>query len=135
MANRDGRWAGWRPWLLLGAANGAIAVGLGAHGAHGLEVPPEQAAIYGTAVRYQMWHALALLAVAAMAAAAPSRGARLLRISGILFSFGIIIFCGSLYAIGLFDVTPLPVLPPAGGAMLIGGWLALAAVAFTRGDE
>ncbi len=130
MADRDGHWAGWRLWLLLGAANGAIAVGLGAHGAHGLEVPPEQAAVYGTAVRYQMWHALALLAVAALAAAVPGGRSRLLQASGALFALGIIVFCGTLYAIGLFGATPLPIAAPAGGAMLIGGWLALVAFAF-----
>ncbi len=133
MADRDRWWSGWRLWLLLGAGNGAVAVALGAHGAHGLEVPPEQASIYETAVRYQMWHALALLAVAALAAAAPGRGSRLLALSGGLFAVGILVFCATLYAIGLFGAAPLPLAALVGGGMLIGGWLALAAFALARG--
>ncbi len=132
MVDRDRWWSGWRLWLLLGAVNGAIAVALGAHGAHGLEVPPEQAAVYETAVRYQMWHAWALLAVAALGAA-PGRGSRLLALSGGLFAVGILVFCATLYAIGLFGAAPLPLAAPVGGGMLIGGWLALAAFAVARG--
>lgn len=134
MENRDEGWGGWRLWLLLGAVNGAIAVALGAHGAHGLEVPPEQAAVYATAVRYQMWHALALLAVTVLAAASPGRCSRLLQVAGGLFALGILVFCGTLYAIGLFGATPLPIAAPVGGGMLLGGWLALVAFAFSRRD-
>ena len=112
--------------LLAGAVAGAIAVVLGAFGAHALRgVLDERAlATWHTAVEYQFWHALALLAVGILARAKPTRTAT---VAAIAFVAGIVLFCGSLYMLALGSPRIVGAITPFGGVAFIAGWIALAA--------
>ncbi|MFC1661411.1 DUF423 domain-containing protein [Gemmatimonadota bacterium] len=107
----------------LGALFGFLAVALGAFGSHGLEgrLPPEALATFETAVRYQMYHALALLVVAWQSRRAP--GADL---AGWAFVTGILLFSGSLYVLVATGQTWLGAITPMGGLAFLTGWLGLA---------
>src|SRR5512144_2321740 len=118
-----------RTFMFIGALMGFVGVGLGAFGAHGLRgrLSPEMLAIFETGVRYQMYHALALLALAAMM---PRLEGRTVLIAGWSFTAGILIFSGSLYALALTGVTMLGAITPIGGVAFLAGWIALAVAAF-----
>src|SRR5437867_10780266 len=90
-----------KTFLLVGAIAGFLAVALGAFGAHGLRgrLSPEMLAVFETAVRYQMYHAFAVLITSA--AIGRLGDARLLVIAGWAFIIGIVLFSGSLYALAL----------------------------------
>ena len=111
---------------------GASAVGLGAIGAHALAdlLPPGDLETYRLAARYQLVHAVALLAVAALARGA--RG-RLLPAAGWLLTTGTVIFSGSLYFLVLTGPRALGAVTPLGGVCLIAGWLCLAAAGLRNG--
>ena len=83
--------------------------------------------IYETAVRYQMYHALALVALGALPSRLPPRA---ITVSGSLFTLGILLFCGSLYLLVLTGTRPLGILTPIGGSCFIAGWLWLAVSAW-----
>jgi uncharacterized membrane protein YgdD (TMEM256/DUF423 family) len=121
-------------WVAIGAVSAAIAVAAGAFGAHGLRarLPVDMLAVFEIAVRYQMYHALALVAVGLALAGGHGRP-RLLRASGWLFAVGTVAFCGSLYLLSLGGVRWLGAVAPVGGAALIGGWLCLALAARRAG--
>ena len=105
---------------------GFTGVALGAFGAHGLRtrVSPDMLAVFETGVRYHLLHALALLAVASLI---PRVGAgRLIVAAGWLFSLGIVLFSGSLYALALTGVTLLGAITPIGGVAFLAGWACLA---------
>jgi uncharacterized membrane protein YgdD (TMEM256/DUF423 family) len=107
-------------WRAAGIA-GALAVLLGAFGAHGLEArvaDPELLAIWETAARYHLAHALAL----GLVAAHPARP----RAAGVAFIVGITIFSGSLYLLVLTGARWLGAITPVGGLSLIAGWVLLA---------
>jgi len=110
----------------LGAISGFVAVAAGAFGAHGLRerLSPDLLAVFETATRYQIYHALALLIVAS-AAARDGFGWALMA-SGWLFVAGTILFSGSLYALALSGVRQLGVITPLGGLALLAGWAFLA---------
>jgi len=121
--------------LLVAALMGALGVMLGAFGAHWLESAvadwgleaDEQArrlATWEVAVRYQMYHALALLAVGIVALHQPNRG---LAVAGVAFTIGTLIFSGCLYLLVLSGIKILGAIVPLGGLGMIVGWLALAA--------
>lgn len=118
-----------RLFALLGAASGAVGVAAGAFGAHALKtrLPPDLLAVFETAARYQLLHALALLAVAAAAARWPGR---LTGASGVCLALGTLVFCGSLYVLTLTGVRAWGAVTPVGGLLLIAGWLLLAAAAW-----
>src|SRR5919109_885125 len=120
-----------RLFFALGSASALIAVAAGAFGAHGLRgrLTPDLLAVFETGARYQMYHALALLAVAWSAARWP--GPWPLR-AGWLFLTGTVLFSGSLYALALSGVRWLGAVTPLGGAAFLAGWLCLA-VAAVRG--
>ena len=113
----------------LGCVSAAIAVALGAFGAHGLRarLVPDMLATFEIGVRYQMYHALALLAVGLAVPRWPS-----LALGGWLFVAGTIVFSGSLYALALTGQRWLGAVTPVGGAAFIAGWLALAWVVWMR---
>jgi uncharacterized membrane protein YgdD (TMEM256/DUF423 family) len=115
-----------RVFFILGALLSGLAVALGAFGAHGLKdrLTSDALSTYETAVRYQMYHALALLAVAYAAQRWPDSS--LPTIAGWLFVVGIGLFSGSLYLLSLTDVKWLGAIAPLGGAAFIAGWLCLA---------
>lgn len=108
-------------WLIVAGLAGAAAVALGAMAAHVSE--PEAAHRLEVAVRYLMWHALALIGVAWLAGTAVCRWARL---SGCLFASGMVLFCGSLALSATTGNQSITMLAPAGGMAFIAGWLALA---------
>ena len=114
-----------RIFVVLGAVLGLISVAAGAFGAHGLRarIPPESLVVFETAARYQMYHALALLAVAWAGTRWPGAMPQL---AGWLFVIGTILFSGSLYALALTGIRWLGAITPVGGAALLAGWLCLA---------
>ena len=107
--------------MLVGAVAAFIGVGFGAFGAHGLRgrISPDMLAVFETGVRYQMYHAFAILITAI--ALARFDGA-LLRTAGWLFTAGIVLFSGSLYALALTGVTVLGAITPIGGVAFLAGW-------------
>lgn len=107
-----------------GAFFALLAVAAGAFGAHGLKdvLEAEMKAVYETAVRYQMYHALALLLVAALG---DRISARALSWSGCCFVAGVVLFSGSLYALSLTGIRKLGAITPLGGLFFLAGWLAL----------
>ena len=112
-------------FLLYGCVLGFIGVAAGAFGAHGLKgrLSAELLATVEVAVRYQMYHALALLAAAwAVERFGPGPAVW----SGWLFLVGTLIFSGSLYVLTLSGVRWLGAVTPLGGLLLMGGWLCLA---------
>jgi uncharacterized membrane protein YgdD (TMEM256/DUF423 family) len=117
-----------RTFLLIGALAGFIGVGFGAFGAHALRsrLSPEMLAVFETAVRYQMYHAFAVLTVALAAARFDGW---LVRAAGWSFTAGIVLFCGSLYALAFTGVTTLGAITPIGGIFLLLGWALLIALA------
>ncbi len=114
-----------RRFLIAGCILGGLAVAAGAFGAHSLRdlVTPERLSVFETAVRYQMYHALALLAVAWLSERVDGRMAST---AGYLFVVGTLIFSGSLYLLVLTGVTWLGAITPLGGVAFIAGWIALA---------
>ncbi|MFP3948694.1 MAG: DUF423 domain-containing protein [Gemmatimonadota bacterium] len=110
--------------LLLGAVLAFLGVALGAFGAHGLRgrVSADDLQTFEIGVRYQMYHALALLVVAWVGTRFPG-GAVIT--AGWLFVAGILIFSGSLYVLVLSGVRWLGAVTPIGGLAFLGGWLAL----------
>lgn len=115
-----------RRFFALGAVFGFLAVALGAFGAHALRsrLSPSDLDIYETGVRYQMYHALALLAVAWATSQWPDAGA--LRAAGWLFVAGILLFSGSLYALALSGHRVLGAVTPLGGLAFLLAWVLLA---------
>jgi uncharacterized membrane protein YgdD (TMEM256/DUF423 family) len=87
-------------------------------------VTPERLAVFETAVRYQLVHALGILAAAGAAHVAP--GARAPRLAGGLFVVGVVLFSGSLYALVGTGVTAWGAVTPLGGLAFLAGWIALA---------
>jgi uncharacterized membrane protein YgdD (TMEM256/DUF423 family) len=120
-----------RPFAALAALFGGFGVVLGAFGAHALQgrFDPANLHIWQTAVEYQFWHALALLVVALHARSLPFS-----RLIETLFCVGIVLFCGSLYAIALGAPHLLGAVAPVGGVAFIGAWILLA-FAFLRGTS
>src|SRR3954447_14370249 len=118
-----------RTFMFVGALLGFVGVGLGAFGAHGLRgrLSPEMLAVFETGVRYHMYHALALLATAALMTRVEGRA---MLVAGWSFTAGILIFSGSLYALALTGVTTLGAITPIGGLAFLLGWVALAVAAF-----
>jgi len=121
-----------RTFLLVGTLSGFLAVGLGAFGAHGLRsrLSAEMLAVFETGVRYQMYHALALIFTAL--AMGVMGDARLLVIAGWAFIIGMLLFSGSLYALALSGATALGAVTPLGGLAFLIGWAALAFFAAAR---
>jgi len=120
--------------VALGAALAGVAVAGGAFGAHLLagRLTPSHLNTYETGVRYQMYHALALLGVGVLLRRRPSR---LLRLAGWLFVVGIVLFSGSLYALAFTGTRSWGAITPLGGAAFLAGWLALAVGAARPGDR
>ena len=116
-------------WVALGALNGLIAVLAGAFGAHALKsrLEPAQLETFEVGVRYQMYHAFALLAVAWMSSVRPSR---MVTAAGACMILGIVLFSGSLYGLSLAKWRWLGPITPIGGLFFALGWLLLAIAGF-----
>lgn len=114
-----------RLFFALGCVSGFLGVALGAFGAHALKarLDADLLATFEVGVRYQMYHAFALLAVGWAQARWPGP---VLNASGWLFVAGTVVFCGSLYVLSLSGLRWLGAIAPVGGAALLAGWLCLA---------
>lgn len=117
-----------RVYLFIASLFGALAVVLGAFGTHGLKriVPPETLSTFQTGVQYQMYHALALIAVAIIYERVPIKW---LKWSGIFFIAGTFLFSGSLYLLTFSKSTEtislkgIGFITPFGGLCFIAGWI------------
>ena len=114
-----------RLFLALGSISGGLAVAVGAFGAHVLKdrLAADLLANFETGARYQMYHALALLAVAWAASRWPGSG--LPTAAGWLFVAGTLLFSGSLYLLSLTGERWLGAITPLGGLAFVAGWLCL----------
>lgn len=112
-------------FFTLGSLSAGIAVALGAFGAHALKarLDANLLAVFETGVRYQMAHALALLAVGWACTRWPGS---VLSASGWLFVAGTVLFSGSLYLLSLTGVRWLGAITPLGGVAWLAAWLCLA---------
>lgn len=113
-----------RGFAFAGSISAFIAVAAGAFGAHALRarLAPDLLAVFETAARYQMYHALALLIIAVAAARWPDFS---IRLAGRLFIAGTVLFSGSLYALALTGTRSLGAITPVGGVLFLAGWAAL----------
>jgi uncharacterized membrane protein YgdD (TMEM256/DUF423 family) len=113
-----------RLFFSWGSFSAFMAIGAGAFGAHALRarLAPASLAIFETAARYQMYHALALLAVAWAATRWPGA---LPQWAGWLFVAGTVLFSGSLYALAFTGERWLGAITPLGGLAFLAGWICL----------
>ena len=118
-------------FFMIGGLMGFLGVALGAFAAHALraKLDPGQLAGFEVGVRYQMYHALALLAVGLLHTRWPGV---VVTISGWLFVAGAVLFSGSLYALCLRGARWLRLVTPIGGCALLAGWLCLAWAALRK---
>ena len=118
--------------IIFAAVFGFLGVALGAFGAHGLQhmVEAKQLAVWHTGVQYQMYHSLALLAVALLTTNYLNQ--TLAHWAGWAFVIGILLFSGSLYAIVLLGVKNLGVITPIGGLFFLAGWALLLIAAIKK---
>lgn len=132
---------GYVAWIRAGAILGGLGVAAGAFGAHALRGlvedgrwTPRQFEAFEVAVRYQLVHALALVAVGLVVRSfGPSRAAS---IAGWAFLVGTLLFSGSLYAMVLVGgVKEVAMLTPIGGVGFLVGWAALASVRAPAADR
>lgn len=114
-----------RVFFALGALSAFLGVAAGAFGAHGLKsrMTPDMLGVFEVAVRYQMYHAFALIACAWAATKWPGA---LVTTSGWLFVAGTLVFSGSLYALSLSGMRWLGAITPLGGLAFLVGWICLA---------
>lgn len=119
-------------FFALGALSAFIAVAAGAFGAHALadRLTPDRLDTFQIGARYQMYHALALLAVAWATTRWPGTATNT---AGWLFVAGTVIFCGTVYALGLGAPRWLGAVTPLGGLAFLSGWALLAWVAVKGG--
>ena len=115
----------WALWIAAGATLGLLGVAIGAAATHALQgrIDTDSLDTLETAVRFQMYHAIALLALGALGRVWRSR---VITLSGALLVFGTIVFCGSLYLLALLDIGLFGAVAPVGGASLMAGWCVLA---------
>ncbi|MCM3631181.1 DUF423 domain-containing protein [Paenibacillus glycanilyticus] len=116
-------------YFAYGAIGAALAVALGAFGAHGLKetLSEDMLEVYETGVRYHMYHALALMLVALLAGRIGDT--KLIRAAARLLIAGIVLFSGSLYVLALTDIKILGAITPLGGVAFLAGWGCVAAAA------
>jgi uncharacterized membrane protein YgdD (TMEM256/DUF423 family) len=120
-------------WFVAAAIAGFLAVLLGAFAAHGLKarLSADNLSIFETGVRYQMYHALALVGVAY---AAQRWGGNLPTVAGAAFAVGILFFSGSLYVLSISGVKIFGAVAPIGGLAFLTGWVCIGLAALrTRG--
>lgn len=121
-------------WTAVAALNGFLAVALGAFAAHGLKkhVEPAQIAIFETGVRFQMYHAFALIAASWVSATKPSRAASA---AAWFFLIGILLFSGSLYGLTFLPWKWLGPITPLGGTCFLIGWALLASASLRKPNQ
>jgi uncharacterized membrane protein YgdD (TMEM256/DUF423 family) len=111
-------------WAKFGSLFMFLGVALGAFGAHALKkkISVDMLEIFETGVRYQMYHALALLFLSWLSVTRPAAG---ITVAGWAFTIGIVIFSGSLYVLALSGVRTWGAVTPVGGLAFLVGWGAL----------
>lgn len=111
-------------WLRIGSALMFLAVAMGAFGAHALKgsLSEEMRTVFETAVRYQAYHALGILAAVWIH---QQFNAKYAAAAAICFALGILLFSGSLYALTLSGVRKLGMITPIGGLCFLAGWALL----------
>jgi len=118
-----------RFYLLLGVLFSLLSVVLGAFGAHALKglISTNMMAVFDTAVQYQMFHALALIFLGLFLHLISGTNLQIkwFKLAGNLFLIGLVLFCGSLYALAISGVKILGAITPLGGLAFILGWLVL----------
>ena len=114
-----------RTFLFFGSLLGFLGVAFGAFGAHALKgrLSADMLVVFETGVRYQMYHAFAILIVAA--AIGRIGDANLLVLAGWFFVAGVLLFSGSLYVLSLSGVGVLGAITPVGGLLFLIGWVCL----------
>jgi uncharacterized membrane protein YgdD (TMEM256/DUF423 family) len=120
-----------RPLAVAGAVSAFLAVAAGAFGAHALRarLAPEMLQVFETGVRYQMYHALALLIAAGVSGLSSHPAGPW---AGRLFLVGTVLFSGSLYALALTGIRGFGAITPFGGVAFLAGWICLAIAALRR---
>jgi uncharacterized membrane protein YgdD (TMEM256/DUF423 family) len=121
-----------RAFWIMGATFALLGVAAGAFGAHGLRgrLTQDMLDVFEVAVRYQMYHALGLLAVAWATVQWPGS---LTTAAGWLFVAGIVVFSGSLYVLSLTGIRWMGAITPIGGVAFIAGWAMLVLAAARSG--
>ncbi|KRE35576.1 DUF423 domain-containing protein [Paenibacillus sp. Soil522] len=119
-------------YFAIGAINAAIAIALGAFGAHGLEkhLSDHYIEIFETGVRYHMYSALGLMLIALFAKQIGA--SKLVLNGGRLIGAGIVLFSGSLYVLSLSGASKLGIITPFGGVALLAGWTCVIVAAFKK---
>ena len=114
-------------WVAVGAALMALAVGMGAFGAHALrnQLDAYSVLVYERAVFYHFVHAVGILSVAILARTSAISTVGQERVAWLLF-IGIVVFSGSLYALAISGIRMLGAITPIGGLAFIIAWLVLA---------
>lgn len=112
-------------WITIAAITALVAVALGAFAAHGLKgkLSAEQLTSFRVGVRYQMYHALAMLSIGWLQTRHPTR---IVAAAGTCFILGVLLFSGSIYGLVLTSCKWLGPVTPIGGVILMVGWLLLA---------
>ena len=120
-----------RIFLIIGSIFGALSVALGAFASHALQnkLAPKALDIWETGTKYQMYHALAIIAVALLLTRLET-SPLFLNVAGWAFITGIVLFSGSLYALSLSSVKILGAVTPLGGVAFLIGWSCLIAAAW-----
>jgi uncharacterized membrane protein YgdD (TMEM256/DUF423 family) len=116
--------------LVIAAALGGLAVIIGAFGAHALRDMLTTAGhmdTFETAVRYQFYHALALMFSGILMDRYP---AKLLRVAAVCFVLGVLLFSGSLYLLCFLSISGFGAVAPIGGTLFIAGWASLSIAAY-----
>ncbi len=115
-----------RLFFAIASLFGALSVAGGAFGAHALKGTLSETALgsFETGIRYQMYHAIALLVVALLLKQSPNIST--LTAAGWCFIVGILLFSGSLYGLSLAGIKALGPVTPLGGVAFIAGWVCLA---------
>lgn len=116
----------FRTYITIGGILGMLSVALGAFGAHTLERFLSEQALdtYHTGVEYQMIHAIALVLTAVLSSHS-AIDSRRINWAGVLFTAGVVLFSGSLYAVSLTGIGSFGMIAPFGGFSFILGWLML----------
>lgn len=126
-----------RWFAITGALLGSLAVAAGAFGAHGLKsvLSEESLVVYETAVRYQMYHAVALITCGLIGMLHPVANHRRVTLAGWLFLIGTALFSGSLYVLAISGLRWIGAFTPFGGIAFICGWLAMGLSLWKRRRE
>ncbi|WP_141500397.1 DUF423 domain-containing protein [Paenibacillus luteus] len=119
-------------YFAIGGINAALAIALGAFGAHGLEehLTEHYLEIFETGVRYHMYSAIALMLISLFAKQAGE--SKLVLNGGRLILAGTVIFSGSLYILSLTSFSKLGMITPIGGAAMLAGWICVITAAFKK---